>query len=221
LAEDSQCTGNLLRNGTFSEGLKVVGNGSMPPSAVDGWATASRDPQVVSARGCETPGYVAMWGNKVVGEAIRQTLTHPLEVGKTYRLTACVRYANPSPAGPVRLKARASRGALPSYTASSAVIGVTAPVSSMNWVQVTLPDWTASAGNLDTITLSVENEFAVNDGAKTSWAHVDNVCLQAADEPAAITYKSVAECEKAVGKGRCACSDSKEGLCSAAKQVFW
>ena len=178
----AQCFGNVLQNGNFSAGLKLVGNGSMPGSSVTGWTAASRDPQLVAA-GCGNPGFVAMWGNQVVGEAIQQKLSAPLTKGRPYRFSACVKFANASAAGPVRFKVRASSGPLASYTAAASVIGVTGFVNSTDWVTVSLPSWTPGAANLDTITINPENGSAVNSGTAVSWGHIDNVCLQPADLP--------------------------------------
>ncbi|HJQ37326.1 MAG TPA: hypothetical protein VKB93_09310 [Thermoanaerobaculia bacterium] len=174
------CFFNVLKNASFDNGVNIVPNsaGSIPPSSVANWTTAFGNPQIVAAGGCPAPDFIAMWGNQVVGEALRQTLAVPLTAGKKYRFSACVRYANPSPAGPVRFKIRASAGPLPTYTAPGQVIGVTGNISSQNWANINLPDWTAPVGGLNTITINPENQFAVNDGTKVSWGHIDNVCLK-------------------------------------------
>jgi hypothetical protein len=180
---------NLVKNGPFATELRITGNGSMPPSSVAGWTAAFRDPQLVAAGGCAggSGGYVAMWGNQAAGEGIRQTLTQPLVQGQTYRLSACVRYVFPGPAGPVRFRVRASNGPLPAYTSPGVPIGVTPAVTSTNWVTMSLPHWSPNVAGLDTITITPENGFAVNDGAKVSWGHVDNVCLEPVDMIAAGT----------------------------------
>lgn len=171
------CSANLLQNPAFSAGVNMIGNGSMPPSTVTGWVTAARDPQLVSAAGCGNPGYIAMWGNQVVGEAIRQKLSAPLVQGQTYKFSLCVRYANPSAAGPVRVRVRLSNG--PATYGSTAGVSVVSPdITSKDWVTITLPYLKANAANLDTITINPENASAVNSGTAVSWAHIDNVCLE-------------------------------------------
>jgi len=231
LAQNPPCEGNLLKNGTFAAGITVVGNGSMPSSVVDNWAAASRDPQIVSAGACDaqlasagtcgTAGFIAMWGNQVVGEAIRQTLVQALDPGKVYRLSACVRYANPSPAGPVRIKVRMSSGPLPSYTSPGVTVGVTPDITSDQWSRVTLPDWKPAVAGLNTITISPENQYAVDDGTKVSWVHIDNICLSPIDVPQSV-YTTIAACEQGNGcKKCCACADHNGQNCTAYKRVLW
>ena len=173
------CLFNALKNNTFTTGINIVPGsaGSIPPSSVANWARAFKDPQIVSTAGCPDPGYMAMWGNQVVGEGIRQTLSTPLTQGKKYRFRACLRYANPSVAGPVRFKVRASAGPLATYTTPGQLIGVTGNLST-GWSNVTLPNWTAPVAGLNTVTINPENQHAVNHGSKVSWGHIDNVCLE-------------------------------------------
>jgi hypothetical protein len=231
LAQNPPCQGNLLKNGTFAAGVTVVGNGSMPASLVDSWSAASRDPQVVSAGACDaqfaaagacgTAGFIAMWGNQAVGEAIRQTLAQPLEPEKAYRFSACVRYPNPSAAGPVRIKVRMSNGPLPNFTSPGVTVGVTPDITSDQWIRVTLPDWKPPFTGLNTITISPENQYAVDDGAKVSWAHVDNICLTPVDVPQSV-YTTIGACEKGNGCQKCcACSDHNGQNCTAYKRVLW
>lgn len=178
------CFFNVLKNNTFSAGINIVTGsaGSMPPSTVSNWVSAFKDPQIVNLAGCPDPGYVAMWGNQVVGEGIRQTLTASLTQGKKYRFRACVRYANPTVAGPVRFKVRASAGPLAAYATPGQVIGVTGNLGT-GWSNITLPDWTAPVAGLNTITINPENQHAVNQPSKVSWGHIDNVCLQPVTAP--------------------------------------
>lgn len=185
------CAGNLIRNGDFTSGIKVVGNGSIPSSLVDHWSGAFESPQIVNATGCGNNGYVSMWGNQVVGEAIRQTLTAPLVPGRRYRLSACVRWLKSNNAALpqyVRFKVRASDGPLPSYTSPAAVIGIIGQspstptptglgITSTGWAKVILQDWVAT-GSYNTITINPENNNAVNDGTTVSWGQIDNVCLE-------------------------------------------
>ncbi len=179
------CFFNVLQNGSFTNGVTIVPNsaGSIPPSSVANWNAAFGNPQIVAAGGCPAPDFIAMWGNQVVGEALRQTLAAPLTPGKKYSFSACVRYANPSAAGPVRFKVRASAGPLPNYIAPGQLIGVTANISSTNWTNITLANWTAPVAGLNTITINPENQLAVNDGTKVSWGHIDNVCLKPVTAP--------------------------------------
>jgi hypothetical protein len=130
-----------------------------------------------------------MWGNKVVGEGMKQTLSTPIQAGHTYRLSACVKWPNNNSALPpyVRFNVRASNGPLATYTTPGAQIGVIgvasntpslpSGITSTQWTYVTLANWTASA-SYDTITINPENNNAVNDGNTVSWGLIDNICLQ-------------------------------------------
>jgi hypothetical protein len=118
---------NLIQNGDFAAGLQVSGSGSMPGSKVAGWTAAFASPQLSATAGCGGGvGFVSMWGNQVVGEAIQQVLSAPLVPGRTYRLSACVRWLNNNPALPqyVRFRARLSNGPLSSYTAPGTLVGI-------------------------------------------------------------------------------------------------
>jgi hypothetical protein len=178
---------NLLQNGNFSAGINVVAgsSGSIPPSSVASWASAFGTPQISATDGCNgNPGFITMWGNQVVGEGIRQTLSAPLVPGHNYQLLACVKWhdtQNPVLPKYVRLKARISNGALGSYTATaplSGVFGAGSNITSTQWATIALPPWTAPAGpNLNTLTITPENDNAANDGNTVSWGSIDNVCL--------------------------------------------
>jgi len=189
---------NLIQNGDFASGLSVVGNGSMGsvqnPSTVANWSQAfNSTPQISPTAGCGgNPGFISMWGNQVVGEAIQQTLSAPLQTGHTYRLSGCVRWLNNSLTLPqyVRFKVRASHGPLTSYATSPTVMGIlgapsnTPPIAppgitSTQWTNVALANWTAPAGpSFDTITINPDNNSAANNGNTVSWGQIDNVCLE-------------------------------------------
>lgn len=181
---------NLIRNGDFSQGLNVTGDGSMPGSSVSNWTLAFGSPQIGSIAGCAgTPGLISMWGNETVGEAIQQQLAAPLVSGHSYRLTACVRWMNNNPTLPpyVRFKVRGSVGSLTAYATSGTVLGIigaptnnppiAAPgITSTQWQTVSF-DFTVSQA-FDTITINPVNNNTANDGNTVSWGQIDNVCLQ-------------------------------------------
>jgi hypothetical protein len=191
LAIEQAVACNLFQNGDLSAGINVVGGGSFPPSTVANWAQAFGTPQISAGPGCGgNPGFVSMWGNKVVGEAMQQTLSTPIQAGHTYRLSACVRWPNNNSTLPpyVRFNVRASNGPLASYTTPATQIGIIgdpsntpsipAPgITSTQWTYVTLANWTAPS-SFNTITINPENNSTVNDGNKVSWGHIDNLCLQ-------------------------------------------
>lgn len=181
-AQQPGCPGNLIQNGDFTAGMQY-------------WSAAFATPQLNNSAGCGNPNFIMMWGNQVVGEAIQQTLSAPLVAGQKYSFSACVKWiSQPTPLPPyVRFKVRFSNGSLPSYTTTGAVVGVIgqspstpmipAPgINTVNWVTVTLQDWTAT-GNYDTITINPENASSVNSGGQVSWGGIDNVCLKRVPSP--------------------------------------
>lgn len=197
-AQEDCCRGNLLKNGNFSAFniVNVTGGSNFPPSTVNNWLPAFATPQIASSPlvpGCDgKPGFTLMWGNKVVGEGIRQTNVS-IQAGHTYRVSACVRVDVTNKALPkyVRLNVRASNGPLNSYTASGptaptiGIIGdpsntpsIAAPgIVSTAWLSVTAKNWTAPM-SFDTITINPENDSTQNNPNFVSWAHLDNVCIQ-------------------------------------------
>ena len=177
-AQRSGCPGNLLLNGDFATGVVAVGSGNFPPSTVPNWASAFGTPQILTSMGCGNSGFVKMWGNKTVGEGIKQTVN--IQAGHTYKLSACVRVDTSNPVLPnyVRFNVRAwPPGGAITYTGAAPVIGLTGNITATTWTPVTLPNWTAPA-NLDTITINPENDNTANDGNTVSWGWIDNVCLQ-------------------------------------------
>jgi hypothetical protein len=194
-AQEDCCRGNLLKNGSFSA-FTIAASSNFPPSTVNAWLPAFATPQIVSSPlwpGCDgKPGFISMWGNKLVGEGIRQTNV-AIQAGHTYRVSACVKVDVTNNALPkyVRLNVRASNGPLSSYTATGptaptiGIIGdpsntpsIAAPgITSTAWLSVTLANWTAPPGVFNTITINPENDNT-GDGNTVSWAHVDNVCIQ-------------------------------------------
>lgn len=183
------CPGNLLQNGDFAAGIQRTGDGSMPPSLVSDWTAAFETPQIYDGAGCGNPGFISMWGNQVVGEGIRQTLSAPLVQGRTYRFSACVRWLDNNLTVPqyVRFKVRTSTGYIVNYTDPAALVGTIGEtasippptglgITSTNWSTVTLQDWVAT-GAFNWITINPENALSINDGSQVSWGQIDNACL--------------------------------------------
>ena len=182
-AQTISCPQNLITNGDFSKDMS-------------GWNIAFATPQLVNTGGCNgNSGFVAMWGNQVVGEGIRQTVN--IQAGRTYKLSACVRWPNNNPTLPqyVRFKVRASNGPI-AYTATAptaptiGIIGdptntpsIPAPgITSTAWTNITTATWIAPA-NFNTITINPENNNAINNGNAVSWGHITNLCLQEVSPP--------------------------------------
>lgn len=204
-AQTTECPNNLVRNGNFTQGVVVVGNGNFPPSTVPSWTSAFGSPQAVSALpGCGDPNFIRMWGNKVVGEGIRQTVN--IQQGRTYRLSACVKWVptNNNPPLPqyVRFNVRASNGPI-NYTdvapvaPTIGIIGdptntpsVSPPgITSTTWTTVRLANWIAPA-NFNTLTINPENNSLNNSPAEVSWGDIDNICLQEVFPPDFVPLKT-------------------------------
>lgn len=189
-AQKNSCPANLLKNGDFSA-FTINGSSNFPPSSVANWSAAFQTPQIATALGCDgKPGFISMWGNKVVGEGVKQTNVS-IQAGHTYKLSACVKVDVGNQALPkyVRFNVRASNGpfAYSPTVATAPTIGIigdatNSPVSnpqgitSTTWTTVTLGNWTAPA-NFNTITINPENDSTLNDGGTVSWGHLDNLCL--------------------------------------------
>jgi hypothetical protein len=192
--QDDCCPGNIVKNGNFSV-FTITGTSNFPPSTVANWSPRFQTPQIVSSPltpGCDgKPGFIMMWGNKVVGEAIQQTNV-PIQAGHFYKITACVKVdtSNPALQKYVRFNVRASNGPISSYTASgptAPTIGIIGDVSNSppstpqgivttQWTAVTL-SWRAPA-NFNTITINPENDSSANDGRTVTWGWLDNLCIQ-------------------------------------------
>ena len=120
-----------------------------------------------------------MWGNKTVGEAIQQSGLN-IQVGHTYKLSACVKWLNNNPILPNYVRFNVRAGNPTSYSAPpppGSQIGVTSNITSTNWTSITLPNWTANAA-YNTITINPENDNTANDGNTVSWGQIDSICLQ-------------------------------------------
>lgn len=178
-AQTGVCAGNLVSNGDFTAGVSY---GSMPAATATDWSVLTQSPQVVSD-GCSTPESIAMWGNLVVGESIKQALPGVgIEAGKTYSVTICYRWLdNNNPILPqyVRFRLTASGPAPVGYPALSAndLIGITPNAQTMTWITYTFPDWTAP-NNASWLTVNPENYFSLNNGNWVSWGEIDDICIQ-------------------------------------------
>jgi hypothetical protein len=170
------CLGSLVSNGDFTDGLV---QGSMPSASVTDWSLITESPQVV-IDGCDAPGAVQMWGNKVVGESVKQALPGVgIQAGKTYRITICYRWLNNSATLPQHVSFRLAASSGPvNYPPldGSDVIGITPSTSSTAWTSYTFADWTAP-NDAAWLTINPENEFSLNDGAFVSWGLIDDVCI--------------------------------------------
>ena len=164
------CENNVVKNSSFQNGTNM--------DNLPNWKTSYGSPDYSTTVGCKDAGQIGLWGNKTVGEAFNQTLSPQIEKGKTYRLSFSMksRQVGNRP-NYAQIKIRASNSALATNATTAAVVGITRKVTvSEGWVCITLPIWVADK-NYSILTVSVENEFSVNDGEKTSAASIDNICL--------------------------------------------
>ncbi|HEV7505227.1 MAG TPA: PKD domain-containing protein [Thermoanaerobaculia bacterium] len=163
------CPGNLVANGDFTAGL--------PP-----WTAAYGTPDPSTGPGCHDPGVVGMWGNMnpAIGEGLQQILANPLMQGKTYIVSLCVKNGTDStklPYARFRVRATATPQA---FWGLPGTIGLTGHVSGPAWTPVDFI-WTATSGPLPYLTINVENDSNVNDGAQTSYGLIDDVCIRELD----------------------------------------
>lgn len=168
------CEGNIVLNGNFSQGL-VPGNLGFG-GACSNWATWTNSPQVIAFDNCQDPGAIQMWGNQVVGESITQPVT--FVAGGIYEVTFCGKWLN-TVQGNVQMRFRASQGFPGSYLNCSGTCDdiFLSPIMSTSWTTYTSAPWTATQ-NFNTLTISVWNNFAINDGAYVSWSRIDDVCIR-------------------------------------------
>jgi hypothetical protein len=176
------CPDNIVQNADFAAGLVP---GSMPGASVANWTLLTNTPQVVTDTCSGPPGAIQMWGNKVVGESVQQTLATTIVAGRKYRVSVCYRWLdNGNPVLPkyVRFRLCASGTAPAAYPPAStySVIGTTPNTSSTSWISYTLPDWTAPS-NASFLTLNPENDSSVNHGDFVSWGQIDDICIREVD----------------------------------------
>lgn len=166
-AQEGDCPGNLVANGNFTAGLA-------------NWSAAYGTPDPSTGPGCQDPGFVGMWGNlnTSIGEGLQQVLSTPLVQGKTYVVSVCVKNGtDPSKLPYSRFKLRASTVPLTSVGGGT-VIGLTGQITGAAWTPVSFI-WTAPTGGpYSNLTLNVENNSNINDGAQTSYGLFDNVCIR-------------------------------------------
>jgi PKD repeat protein len=180
-AQANSCPGNLVTNGDFTNGLTA---GPMPaPGAASNWSRAYSSPDVNTGAGCQDAGFIGMWGNMnpSIGEGLQQTLANPLVSGKTYLVSLCVKWANdPNKQPYANFRVRASTSQLTSWGTANTV-GLAGPINTTNWTPVNFI-WTAPTGGpYPVLTINVENNETLNHGSKTSYGHIDNVCIQELD----------------------------------------
>jgi len=168
------CEDNIVMNGNFSAGL-APGNLGFG-GTISNWATWTASPQVLVGDTCQDAGAVQMWGNQVVGESIQQPVTFVM--GGIYEISFCGKWLN-TVQDSVRFRFRASTGLPGSYLNCTGTCDemYLSPVQTTSWATYTSAPWTAPQ-NFNTLTISIWNNFAINDGAFVSWGRIDDVCIR-------------------------------------------
>lgn len=168
------CQDNLVKNGDFSAGLLPGNLGG--PGNVSNWTTWTNTPQVILGDTCQDAGAIQMWGNQVVGESIQQPVS--FTSGGIYEVTFCGKWHN-TVQDSVRFRFRASTGLPGSYLNCSGTCDeiYLSPVLTTSWTTYTSVPWMATQ-NFNTLTISVWNNYNINDGAYVSWAKIDDVCIR-------------------------------------------
>lgn len=156
------CPGNLLKDGGF-ENLTIGNQGNIAANSAP-WQPLSRTPQWTNGEGVCNKGFISMWGNKVVGESVTQSIT--LAAGK-YQGKFVARYMNPT--------TNSTQVRLEILVGNTSVFTSTA-ISNGNWACYKIPPFTAPAGSQ--IVLRPTNQYDKDDGAFVSWIHIDSICLE-------------------------------------------
>ena len=174
VSDPKLCKDNIVKNGDFSAGLLPGNLGG--PGNVSNWTTWTNTPQVILGDTCQDAGAIQMWGNQVVGESIQQPVAFTM--GGIYEVTFCGKWLN-TVQDSVRFRFRASTGLPGSYLNCSGACDqiYLSPILTTNWVTYTSTAWTATQ-NFNTLTISVWNNYNVNDGAYVSWSRIDDVCIR-------------------------------------------
>lgn len=168
-AERCACQNNVLQDGSFSN-VSVMPGGSDITSSSRPWTKGQYTPQWSPGDGCCDRGFVSMWGNRTVGESIRQngiTIT----AGKTYNVRFCARFPNTT--GPSNPFVRFRFSLLP---ANIVVSPTNLNITNTAWATYSFT-FTASTSATG-IDIGVENNNMQDDGAFVSWGQLDNVCIE-------------------------------------------
>jgi hypothetical protein len=171
-----ECLGNIVQNWSFIDGAVA---GPMPSGQTDHWTLAYGTPDVMVGNACGDSASVGMWGNKVAGEAIQQTLASPFAQGWTYAVEFCAVWATvPGRPYPVQFEFRASNVPLTSPTDPAGVrISVSAPVTpQQQWMSMATIPWTAT-GTYSILTVSATNQSSAYHTDSTSYGAIDRICI--------------------------------------------
>lgn len=178
---EEPCPGNIIENSNFSGGATA---GPMPlQGSLANWQVAYGTPVVYTDFGCGDPVYVELQGNRTLGSAIYQQLSTPIEVGKVYELSVCVRVAGNSPVPYVKIRGLAFNNTLPTTgqhpapDADIAIIDVSGRIAICDdWTQFVFHRWRAPR-SYNNISISIENSEPGEGAGPISIAYIDNICF--------------------------------------------
>lgn len=159
------CANNIFKDGGF-EKLSVGAQGNITASSGP-WTVNTRSPQWHAGAAACNNGFIAMWGNKVVGESVRQT--NPFVAKKQYQGKFMARFLNGT---------AISKSVQLEILIDSSVVYTSPAISNTNWACYTIPPFTAPAGA--SVILRPTNQYSQNDGAYVSWIQVDSICIEEA-----------------------------------------
>ncbi len=180
IACDANCPGNVIQNSDFMAGAVA---GPMPSTGtLANWQVGYGTPIVVTDFGCGDPVYVQLEGNKTNGEAIVQQLATPIQKGKVYELSICVRVSTLSGVPYVKYRGLAfnnslpSGGTHPSPNSDIAIMDVSGRIPVCDdWTTFVFHRWRAPK-NFNNIAISVENSETGSPGLM-SIGDIDNICF--------------------------------------------
>ncbi len=158
------CPSNILQNGGFTTGMSS-------------WSAAYGSPDFNWTPACGDSGFIAMWGNQFVGEALQQNVA--FTAGNTYTISFCGRWAQESNRPyPPRYRFSASNTQL---TGPQDVNGTEIGLSELfnipgTWVNSVPLTWTPTQ-DYSKLTISVTNQSNANHGDSVTYSYIDNVCI--------------------------------------------
>ncbi len=174
------CPNNLVQNPGINSNTVSTGNLG-GPGATDFWMKGALSAQITPDGHCDSFS-IQSWGDMTVKESYCQSGIS-IQQGKTYSVSFCAKFVplNPNTAVTsvnVRFSGDNSCPGNNDYDPVTAeIMGVQTNITSTNWANYTLPDWTASA-DYNTLIVNAENFLPTNSNATTiSWARVDNICI--------------------------------------------
>lgn len=177
---------DIVQDGSFSNVTTYISSSNISNTS-NPWKPGANSPQWGGNDGCDgAGGFAQMWGNKVVGESILQTLGGGgIISGQKYQISFCAKlmkfvYDTNPVKNAVRFRVIAYNGAAPNRstlpTANATLIYETPDITVQNWQNYLSCGWIADK-NYTNIEILPVNSSSINDGDFVSWGKIDNVQL--------------------------------------------